>query len=125
MSQPTMTVLTINPQQAAWDATVNTQFQTLREWLEDNPLPIKDEAGSLPTASSWDQSLIFHESSGTWFLKYSDGAAWQTVAISGDFVATLGQTISDPPTQAEVQTLSDKVDEIIVALKAGYALPAS
>lgn len=125
MSQPTMTVLTINPQQAAWDATVNTMFETFRAWLEDNPLPIQDETGGLPAAGSWDQSLIFHQSGDVWFLKYSDGAAWQTVAISGSFVATLGQTITDPPTQLDVQLLSDKVDEIIVALKAGYALPAS
>lgn len=33
-------------------------------------------------------------------------------------VADLGQTISDPPTQAEVQAISDKVDEILAALRA-------
>lgn len=33
-------------------------------------------------------------------------------------VADLNQTISDPPTQAEVQAISDKVDELLAALRA-------
>jgi hypothetical protein len=32
-------------------------------------------------------------------------------------VADLGLTISDPPTQAEVQALAAKLDELIIALK--------
>jgi len=34
-----------------------------------------------------------------------------------DFIDSLDQTISDPPTQEEVQAISDKVDEILVALR--------
>lgn len=33
-------------------------------------------------------------------------------------VADLNQTISDPPTQAEVQAISDKIDELLAALRA-------
>ena len=33
-------------------------------------------------------------------------------------VTDLDQTISNPPTQAEVQALSDKVDELLAALRA-------
>lgn len=123
MAQPTITVLTVTPQQAQWDATVNTNFQALRAWLEDGPLPIYD-VSSLPTASIWSQSIIFHLN-GTWFLKYSDGANWITLAYEGTFVSIIGQITSNPPTQAEVQEIADKVDELIVALKAGHALPAS
>jgi len=123
MAQPTMTVLVVTPGQAAWDATVNTNFQTLRSWLEDGPLPIRD-VSSLPAAASWNQSIIFHLDT-TWFLKYSDGSAWITLAYEGTFVAIIGQTTTDPPTQAEVQEIADKVDELIAALKVGHALPAS
>lgn len=123
MAQPTMTVLTVTPQQASWDATVNTQFQTIKAWLEDGPLPIRDVT-SLPTASAWNQSILFHDSGG-WLLKWSDGTNWITAAYEGTFVSTLGQTITNPPTQTEVQDISDKIDEMIAALKAGHALPAS
>lgn len=37
-------------------------------------------------------------------------------------VADLGQTISDPPTQAEVQAISDKVDELLAAMRAAGQL---
>jgi hypothetical protein len=33
-------------------------------------------------------------------------------------IADLNQTISNPPTQAEVQALSDKVDALLAALRA-------
>jgi hypothetical protein len=32
-------------------------------------------------------------------------------------VATLGMSVSDPPTQGEVQAIADKVDELINALR--------
>ena len=32
-------------------------------------------------------------------------------------VATLGMSVSDPPTQSEVQTIADKIDELINALR--------
>ena len=32
-------------------------------------------------------------------------------------VGTLGLTVSDPPTQGEMQTLANKVDELILALR--------
>lgn len=32
-------------------------------------------------------------------------------------VATLGMVVSDPPTQGEVQTIADKLDELINALR--------
>ena len=32
-------------------------------------------------------------------------------------VATLGMVVSDPPTQAEVQTIADKLDELINGLR--------
>ncbi len=43
-------------------------------------------------------------------------------AISGtssntNAVATLGLLVSDPPTQAEMQSLANKVDELILALR--------
>ena len=45
-----------------------------------------------------------------------------TQAINGtssntNAVSTLGMTVSDPPTQGEVQALADKIDELILALR--------
>jgi len=36
----------------------------------------------------------------------------------GAAVADLNQTISDPPTDTEVQAISDKVDELLASLRA-------
>lgn len=49
-------------------------------------------------------------------------AAQLASAISGtsnhsNGVSTLGLTVSDPPTQGEIQTLANKVDELILALR--------
>lgn len=126
MAQPNLTMLVVTPGQAAWDATVNTNYQTIRAWLEDGPLPLWNNTGEDPTAGAWDQSIYFQLVDATfWILKYSDGTVLKTVAWAETFVATLGQVISNPPTQAEVQALSDKVDELIAALRDGFALPAS
>ena len=38
-------------------------------------------------------------------------------SASSNAVATLGMTVSDPPTQGEVQQLADKMDELITALR--------
>lgn len=50
------------------------------------------------------------------------GLEWFTnmieiIELSGGTVADLNQTISNPPTQAEVQAISDKVDVILAALR--------
>jgi hypothetical protein len=44
-------------------------------------------------------------------------AAIAGTSANSNGVATLGMTVSDPPTQAEMQTLADKVDELITALR--------
>ncbi len=122
MPQPTMTILTVTPQQASWDATVNTNFQALRAWLEDGPLPIHDD-DALPAAASWDQSIMMHEiSPGVWRFVRSDGTDWQTIAWAETSVSTLGLTASGTYVQAELQSLADKVDELIQALRDGFAL---
>lgn len=45
-------------------------------------------------------------------------AAAAAIDAAATAVADLNQTISDPPTQAEVQAISDKVDELLAALRA-------
>lgn len=37
-------------------------------------------------------------------------------------IADLNQTITNPPTQAEVQAISDKIDEILAAMRAAETL---
>lgn len=125
MSQPAMTMLVVTPGQAAWDATVNTNYQTIRAWLEDGPLPLWNNTGGAPNAADWDQSIFFQfvGAETLWILQYSDGTVLKTVSWAETFVSTLGQVISNPPTQAEVQSLSDKVDELIQALRDGRSLP--
>jgi hypothetical protein len=38
-------------------------------------------------------------------------------SANSDSVTELGMTVSDPPTQAEVQAIADKLDELINALR--------
>jgi hypothetical protein len=40
-----------------------------------------------------------------------------TTSTNSNVVTTLGMTVSDPPTQSEVQALADKLDELINALR--------
>ena len=40
-----------------------------------------------------------------------------TTSANSKGVATLGMAVSDPPTQAEVQAIADKLDELINALR--------
>lgn len=37
-------------------------------------------------------------------------------------VSDLNQTVTDPPTQAEVQAVSDKVDELLAELRASQLM---
>ena len=45
------------------------------------------------------------------------GAAAAASSANSNGVATLGLTVSDPPTQAEMQALANKLDELITALR--------
>ncbi|MDZ4405023.1 hypothetical protein [Prosthecobacter sp.] len=40
-----------------------------------------------------------------------------TTSSNSNNVATLGMTVSDPPTQSEVQQIANKIDELIVMLR--------
>ena len=44
-------------------------------------------------------------------------SAIATTSANSNGVALLGLTVSDPPTQAEVQQIADKLDELINALR--------
>ena len=44
-------------------------------------------------------------------------AAIATTSSNSNAVATLGLAVSDPPTQAEMQSLANKLDELILALR--------
>lgn len=63
-------------------------------------------------------------------IALTDEAAGQELAAAVDSgsnaqaaaVADLNQTISDPPTQAEVQAISDKMDELLASLRAANLL---
>jgi hypothetical protein len=41
----------------------------------------------------------------------------QQTSANSNGVSTLGMVVSDPPTQAEVQAIGDKVNELISALR--------
>ncbi len=45
------------------------------------------------------------------------GKQMPNCAANANGVATLGLTVSNPPTQAEVQAIADKLDELINALR--------
>ena len=44
-------------------------------------------------------------------------AAVADTSSNSNAVATLGYVVNDPPTQGDVQTLLNKVDELILALR--------
>lgn len=46
-----------------------------------------------------------------------DGSTYKVVGTRAAAVADANQTISNPPTQAEVQALTDKVDELLGAMR--------
>lgn len=50
-----------------------------------------------------------------------EGPLVNTEGVVGS-VEDLDQTIADPPTQAEVQAISDKVDELLAALRSAGIL---
>lgn len=61
MAQPTLTMITITPQQAAWEANVNTNFTTLKAAFEDNPIIVAEFAleTNLPTVGDNDSTFAF------------------------------------------------------------------
>lgn len=80
--------LDVTPQQAGWDATVNTNFERVEELIEDYPWPVYETTGALPAAGSNDRALAFKdEGSGDWSLYYSDGTTWQLVTRGADTYA--------------------------------------
>ena len=44
-------------------------------------------------------------------------AAVQSTSSNSNAVSTLVMVVTDPPTQAEVQMIADKLDELITALR--------
>jgi hypothetical protein len=44
-------------------------------------------------------------------------SAINTTSANSNGVNLLGMTVSDPPTQGEVQAIADKLDELILALR--------
>ena len=92
MAKRSFNRLDIDPGQAGWDATVNTDFERLEDLIESYPFPIYevDKAGSLPTASDNDRAIAFHqESDDSWGLYFSDGATWQRFTFADDSVPVL------------------------------------
>ena len=84
MAQPTLTIITVAPNQAGWDTTVNTNFDTLRAAFEDNPLIVHVVASkaSLPAASSNESTLALVEGDANAYndgLYHSDGTSWRLV----------------------------------------------
>ena len=44
-------------------------------------------------------------------------SAMASTSANSNGVSTLGMVVTNPPTQSEVQTLADKLDELITALR--------
>lgn len=64
-----------------------------------------------------DPGFVFREGSS------QPGSVWiseliRIVNLTANAIDDLNQSISDPPTQAEVQAISDKIDAILAALRA-------
>lgn len=77
MAKPTL--VSLNSGQQGWDSTVNDNFDK----LSDAALPVFSVAneGALPTASDYDECLVFTQDTKT--LWYSNGAAWAPLLEPG------------------------------------------
>ena len=50
-------------------------------------------------------------------IEQKEATDFADTSRNSNAVSTLGLVVSDPPTQAQVQSLADKVDELILALR--------
>ena len=71
------------------------QFTSLNDAITN----LNDEVSNLPTGSDVNTAIV-------------SGSAGPVGAVS-----PLGLTVSDPPTQAEVQAIADKIDEMLQLLQ--------
>jgi len=133
MAVPILTFWAIAPGTAGWDALIASNFEQLRVWLSDGPLPLKAYAAgvALPSAAVWDRAIVAKHDGTAWRLEYSNGTAWEVVVTQALLAtpsaagavkqaavrADVNQTISNPPTQAEVQALSDAFDDLLAKLR--------
>lgn len=76
------------------------------------------------TAPSATKTKVGHTVEATRLVVRTAGLAIPATAVVGDqaAIADLNQDISDPPTEAEVQAISDKVDEILAMLRTSGVL---
>jgi len=138
MSKPTIDMLDITPAQAGWDATIQSNFEEVESFLA-GPLPVAEYliTADLPPVVLFDRCIVMlYEAGVGWRIRYSDGVTWLRVLTTSDTptasvragvlrasaIADLSQTITDPPTQAEVQAISDKVDALLAALRTSGVL---
>lgn len=99
-----------------WDGAVDDNFDLVFE----TPLPVAEysSVASLPAAGSFDRCLaVVDDATADWILTLSDGSNWKLIGTQAAAVADLNQTITNPPTQAEVQAITDKIDELLDALR--------
>jgi len=87
MTRPTLTVPTITPQMAGWDATINTAISALQTFVSGQPyaLPlytVASGAGQLPAAASYQYCLavVSDATSGKGPVVVSDGTNWRYVS---------------------------------------------
>lgn len=92
MSKRGFNRLDVDSGQAAWEATVNTDFELLEDLIETYPWPVfeVDKAGSLPAANLNDRAIAFHqESDDSWGIYFSDGSTWQRLTFADDSIPVL------------------------------------
>ena len=115
MSRPLKIV--ISSALAAWDTDLNDNLDT----QFDDPYPLAEFAteGALPDANQFDRCVAAVNNPQTGYTVYlSDGTNWIPIGRQSVSVADLAQNISPTYVEAEVQAISDKVDELLVALRA-------
>ncbi len=123
MSRPAFGFNAINHGLESWDTEIDTNFDTVDDFFLTNPVPLTEHTGDETDLAStfdptlFDRSVIWvdHTTKG-WLLFHSDGTTWSPLAREGAAVADLSQTITGPSI-AEVQAISDKVDELLGVLR--------
>lgn len=85
MAQPTINILTVDPDQITWEATVNNNFDALQAAFQNNPLIVHVVASkaTLPAVAASESTLCLVKGDSSAYndgLYHSDGTTWRQLA---------------------------------------------
>lgn len=123
MPRPTVAAVVITEDTQQWDSTTTDAIEALRTSILVEPFPPASFADLSALNAAHDAADYEHcvaVADGVLYL--SNGSSWIPMGTQAPAVADLALSVSMLPTQGEVQTIADKLDELLVSLRTGGAL---